>query len=268
MIKNLERYKTDLDNLIKKGGLLWVALMVEYHPGAKTKFKKLLNDPEKLKIIPDFNKEYQLWYSEALELIRQIIPSRLDDFINYYKPNAKSRRKEIDCENYTISDCLNGIVVTRGVQRQRVVGPEAAIGKLEQQLNIVKSLKRKFESTLFDIKQLLQADLFDSEIDAATELNKKGFIRGAGAVAGVVLESHLLHVLKKHNIKVTKKDPSINDLNQLLKDNNVIELPTWRFIQHLADLRNLCDHKKNREPKKEEVEELIIGVDKTIKTIY
>ncbi|GAI38150.1 unnamed protein product, partial [marine sediment metagenome] len=156
MIKNLERYKTDLDNLIKKGDLLWVALMVEYYPDVKTKFKKLLNDPEKLKIIPDFNKEYQLWYSEVLELIRQIIPSRLDDFINYYKPNAKSQRKEIDYENYTISDCLNGLVVTRG--GQRVVGPEDAIKKLEQQLNIVKSLKRKFESTLFDIQQLLQAD--------------------------------------------------------------------------------------------------------------
>lgn len=120
---------------------------------------------------------------------------------------------------------------------------------------------------MFDIKQLVQADLFDSELEAAKELNKKGFIRGAGAVAGVVLENHLSQICENHKIKVIKK-PRINDLNQLLKDNNVIEIHDWRFIQHLADLRNLCDHSKKREPKKEEVEDLINGTEKITKTIF
>jgi len=53
----------------------------------------------------------------------------------------------------------------------------------------------------------------------------------------------------------------------LLRDNDVIDIPTWRFIQHLADLRNLCTHKRKKEPTKEDVEELINGVEKVIKTI-
>ena len=105
-------------------------------------------------------------------------------------------------------------------------------------------------------------------MESAQELNKKGFFRAAGAVTGVILEAHLLQVCENHTIKVTKKDPAIGDLNDLLKANNVIETPMWRFIQHLADLRNKCDHKKQTEPTKEEIEELIEGVSKTTKSLF
>ena len=115
--------------------------------------------------------------------------------------------------------------------------------------------------------EIVQADLFDNELDAAQELNRKGFVRGAGAIAGVVLEKHLGHVFSKHGLKTRKKVPSINDYNQLLKDNSVIDTATWRFIQHLGDLRNLCNHIKDREPTIEEVNDLIEGVSKITKTL-
>ena len=66
---------------------------------------------------------------------------------------------------------------------------------MQQQTEIVRAAKARFESSLFDIKATAQADLFDSEIDASAELNKNGFARGAGAIAGVVLEGHLGPVL-------------------------------------------------------------------------
>lgn len=53
-----------------------------------------------------------------------------------------------------------------------------------------------------------------------------------------------------------------------MKDNSSIEIKDWRFIQHLGDLRNLCDHNKKKEPTKEDIEELIDGVEKISKTIY
>jgi hypothetical protein len=110
--------------------------------------------------------------------------------------------------------------------------------------------------------------MFDNEIEAAKELWKKGFYRGSGAIAGVVLERHLGNVCDKHNLKSHKKHSTINDLNQILKNNNVIDTATWRFIQHLGDLRNLCDHNKDRDPKKEEIGDLLSGVSKSTKTIY
>jgi hypothetical protein len=48
----------------------------------------------------------------------------------------------------------------------------------------------------------------------------------------------------------------------------VTTVPQWRFIQHLGDIRNLCDHAKEREPTKEEIEDLVAGTEKVLKTIF
>jgi hypothetical protein len=48
----------------------------------------------------------------------------------------------------------------------------------------------------------------------------------------------------------------------------VTTVPQWRFIQHLGDIRNLCDHAKEREPTKEGIEDLVAGTEKVLKTIF
>lgn len=140
--------------------------------------------------------------------------------------------------------------------------------RFNTQLAILKAASRRFESSLLDIRQLVQADLLDSELEEAGELVKHGFLRAAGAVAGVVLEKHLGQIAYNHDIQIRKKDPNIGDLNDLLKTNNVYDIATWRSIQRLGDLRNLCDHNKSREVTKIEVEELISGVEKVTKTLF
>lgn len=194
------------------------------------------------------------------------MPDRFADFVKFYeKPNS---RKEVSYGNYVIADYLQGLNVTRGYQQEKVVGPDAAITQFEQQLNILRSVQRRFETSLFDIRQLVQADLFDSELDAARALKKSGFLRAAGAMAGVVLEKHLAQVCSNHNLKISKKAPHISDFNDLLKQNDVIDTPVWRSIQHLGDLRNLCDHNKQKEPTADELEDLIGGVSKISKNVF
>ncbi len=134
-------------------------------------------------------------------------------------------------------------------------------------MKIVEALTYRFESALFDIHNLVQADFFDNELDVSDELNRKGFHRAAGAVAGVALEGHMLSVCNQHNLR-TAKNPSISELNDILKKADVLDVPTWRFIQRLGDLRNLCDHKKTVEPSKDDIGELISGVRKIVKTVY
>ena len=255
MASNLERYKKDLEKLLHNGALLLNSINKRYHPEQYKEFTEA-----ELKRLPIFQVSYQTWYSESLAVIKQLIPDRKNDFIKLYE-KPKNRGK-VNIDNYSIEDCLKGLTIGT------VIGPKVAIPLFQQQLEILRSAQQRFESSLFDIKQLLQADLFDSELDAATELNKKGFVRGAGAIAGVVLEGHLLQVCGNHKIKVTKKNPTISDLNQMLKDKGVIDTPMWRNIQRLADLRNLCDHKRQPEPTKEKVKELIEGVEKTIKILF
>jgi hypothetical protein len=115
---------------------------------------------------------------------------------------------------------------------------------------------------------LLQADIFDSELEAADHLLKNKFARAAGALAGVVLERHLGEVCSSHNITLRKKDPTISDLNDALKAASVIDTAQWRSIQHLGDLRNLCDHNKQVEPTAEQVRDLLTGVAKVTKTTF
>ena len=138
------------------------------------------------------------------------------------------------------------------------------VRRVGQQLAILVSLEKRFASSLFDIRQLVRADLFDSDLEAAAELARNKFGRAAGAMAGVVLERHLTQVCDNHTVKVLKKSPVIADLNNALKDAAVIDIPQWRFIQHLADIRNLCDHNKPTEPSAEQVNDLLTGVKKVI----
>ena len=46
------------------------------------------------------------------------------------------------------------------------------------------------------------------------------------------------------------------------------DLIIFRKIQHLGDIRNLCDHDSKREPTQEDVEEMIKGFDSIIKTVF
>ncbi|MCZ7401887.1 MAG: hypothetical protein O8C61_06675 [Candidatus Methanoperedens sp.] len=89
----------------------------------------------------------------------------------------------------------------------------------------------------------------------------------AGAIVGVVLERHLSKVCQNHEIAITQKNPVISDFNELLKKSEIFDIPTWRWIQRLGDIRNLCSHSKDRDPTSDEVQDLIDGVDKAIKTI-
>ena len=264
---NVDRYKKDLDNLIKKGTKLHSAIQHECSP---QEFKRVAEESlgekveEYIQALPSFRDEYQPWYSEAKVLVRQLLPDRLSDFTRYYeKPRS---RKNITYENYTIEDYLQGISVKFGASK--VVGPDAAIPLFYQQLSLVKSIRERFQSSLFDIRQLAQADLFDSELDAARELAKNKFTRAAGAVAGVVLERHLKEGCDNHGVKLRRKAPQISNLNDALKDANVIDIPQWRFIQHLGDLRNLCAHDKESEPTLGQIEDLLAGVAKVTKTIF
>ena len=84
----------------------------------------------------------------------------------------------------------------------------------------------------------------------------------------MVIEGHLQKVAISHNIKLTKKNPTIADLNDPLKAASLIDTPTWRKIGFLADLRNLCTHKKDTEPTKEQVEELIQGAEWLTKNVF
>ena len=271
-MKNLEKYKEDLKRLLETGDALrfrmeWECKQERYEKALEKENPEIREEVRKmLEELPPFAEGYQAWYSEAKTLIRQLLPDRLDDFVGYYeKPKG---RKDISYENYHISDYLLDLHVTRSMLEKTIVGPDAAIPRFRQQLAIVKAVKRRFESSLFDIRQIVQADLFDSELEAATALVKHGFLRPAGVLAGVVMEKQLAQVCENRGLKTRKRNPTIGDYNDMLKKADVVEVSQWRFNQHLGDIRNACAHKKDAEPTRDQVNDLVAGVMKVTKTLF
>ena len=264
-MSNLDRMRKDLERLIQEGDRLVLRMLFDLFPEAIAKASK--QKKEKLqKELPSFDENYQRWYSESPAMLSVLLPDRVNDFKAYYQLPRPA--KELDYATYTISDYLKGITVTRGYLKEEVVGKKAAQTPMKQQAEIVRAAIARFESSLFDIRGMAQADLFSNELDAAAELNKNGFSRGGGAVAGVVLEGHLATVCANHSVSITKKKPTLSDFYDQLKSASVIDQQTWRFIQHLADIRNMCDHNGSKDPTKESVNDLIEGVRKISKTVF
>ena len=270
MSERTKKFENQLDRLVKDGEVLQLAIQYECDP---REFRQQVSEAigndkidNYIKGLPSFKLKYQSWYSEAFALVKQVLPDRLVDFKSYYEyPRV---RKEITFQNYMVRDYLQGLHITEGYEKRVVVNQSAAIPEFEQQLNIVKAAKSTLESSLINLTSVLQADLFDSELDSARALAKSGFLRAAGAICGVVIEKHLRHVCDTHGVVIRKKNPGISDLNQTLKEKDVISVPQWRYVQHLADIRNICDHAKGREPRKDEIDDLLDGTAKVLKTVF
>ena len=224
-----------------------------------TKSLRYISEKQPVSDFSFFAYNYEQWYTKALFIIKQIIPDRYEDFVLLYR---NDKRKQVDHSTYTISDALRGIN-----NKNLHIGPQTAFACMLNQWQIIKSCLDSFDNNVRSIQLILQADIFDSEIESAKHLAKKGFLRAAGAICGVVIERHLAEICKNRGIVLKKKNSAISDYNDALKD-NAYDTIEWRFIQRLGDLRNLCDHSKDREPTKDEVEELISGTEKITKTVF
>ena len=208
--------------------------------------------------------EYESWYTRALLLITQVIPDRAQDFRDAYK---LEKRREVSYDTYTTSDYLIGLQVTyRGSPE---FDPDKAYSaKVVRQIAILAAAKDAAPAAIRNMQSFLKAELFDQDITGARELAKAGHLRSAGVICGVVLESHLKSVLNHRGKTLKKQHLTISDLNDALRGYEVYDIPVWRFIQRLGDIRNLCGHSGDREPTRDEVSDLVAGTEKIIKEVF
>jgi hypothetical protein len=208
-----------------------------------------------------FGSAYQLWYTKAVKLVELLGPDRLAEFISYYQTDPK--RKSLNVENFSIQDFIRGI----GPAANTFDTNNITALRLLNQFQILAALDSRIDSVFADVTGHLFAELQDSELQTASRLAKEN-LRAAGAIAGVVLERHLQRVVDNHQLSMTKKNPTIADLNDPLRTKEIYDVSTWRKIQLLADLRNLCVHQKTTEPTNAQVEELIAGVSAIVKSVF
>lgn len=243
MIKR-EVIRKELDDLYKEGTKLCVAFQ---------------NKEE-----TQFQYDYQRWYTKALKAVDSLAPDRYAEFRAYYEVDPK--RKSLGYGTYVIQDYIKG-VGPNSYAYPDFDSRQQALTCFFNQITILTAISERIDSVLANIEGELYAEIQDGEIAVARQLSKVS-IRAAGALVGVLIEGHLQKVASAHNLKIAKKNPTIADLNDPLKSASVIDTPTWRKISYLADIRNLCSHKKDAEPTKEQVEEMIQGAEWLTKNVF
>jgi hypothetical protein len=200
--------------------------------------------PEKSPLPLSCSRDYQQWYSAARAVLAKNQPSRMAEFDQGYSEIKK-------------------LLQTRYVGKHEQF---KLMDLITLQFEMLAAVPAHLRFSMYDIELTAYSILMDDELEAARYLHSKGFLRPAGALAGVILERHLKNLLRKHTppIKYSEK-AGLGKLNGLCKD-SVYDLVSWRKAQHLADLRHLCTHDKTREPTRDEIEELINGVSAILKS--
>jgi hypothetical protein len=121
--------------------------------------------------------------------------------------------------------------------------------------------KEDFEGGyLSSVKTLVQAEIFDSELEQAEELLNNGYLTAAAVIAGVVLETALRELCDKEGISHGKLDKMNSDLAKASVYNKLVQ----KQITALADIRNSAAHGKPNEFAKQDVANMIRDVNQLL----
>lgn len=134
----------------------------------------------------------------------------------------------------------------------------------ETNYDILKRLRPIFSAARSDfqgghlasVRSLVQAELFDSELDQASELLKQGYKGPAAVVGGVVLETALRDLCDQQSIPHGKLD----QMNGALAKVGVYTKLQQKRITAIADIRNSAAHGKWSEFSESDVEDMIKDV--------
>ncbi|MEG3436998.1 HEPN domain-containing protein [Pannus brasiliensis CCIBt3594] len=117
--------------------------------------------------------------------------------------------------------------------------------------------KEDFEGGyLSSIRSLVQAEVFESELEQANELLNNGYLTAAAVIAGIVLETALRDLCDRKGIERGKQD-SMDKMNVDLAKAGVYNKLMQKRITALADIRNSAAHGKPDEFTKQNVIDMI-----------
>ncbi len=132
-------------------------------------------------------------------------------------------------------------------------------------LPVIKATYDDFKNGfLITFKQIVQAEVFDSELEQAKSLLENGYKNAAAVIAGVVLETAIKELCLNNNIDLEKK--RLTRLNDDLAKAGVYNTLEQKRITALADIRNNAAHGKYDEFTIEDVERMISDIERFLLT--
>lgn len=135
-------------------------------------------------------------------------------------------------------------------------------------VGILKAAKDDFENGyLFDVKQVIEADVFDDFISQATALFDSGYYQASAVIAGAVLEDGLRKLCENIEIELPDK-PKLDFMNSQLAKAGIYKKLTQKKITALADIRNNAAHGKWDEFTKDDVSDAIKWIQSFMESNY
>ncbi|TYK56892.1 DUF4145 domain-containing protein [Pseudomonas synxantha] len=121
---------------------------------------------------------------------------------------------------------------------------ESYVDRLNRLKAIFLAAKEDFDGGhLNTIRNLVQAEVFTSELEQAEELLKSGYATAAAVIAGVVLETTLRDLCSTHDLE----HGSLNKMNDDLAKAGAYNASQKKRITALAAIRNSAAHGKPEE---------------------
>jgi len=127
-------------------------------------------------------------------------------------------------------------------------------------MGMLRAAKDDYEHDyLFDVRRLIQAEVFTDFLEQAQHLFDSGFYQPAAVVAGSVLEDGLRKLCDQHGIPLPDK-PKLDKMNADLAKQGVYNKLTQKQVTAFADLRNKAAHGEWDQFTKDDVSQMLAGV--------
>ena len=110
---------------------------------------------------------------------------------------------------------------------------------------------------LTSIKTLIQAEVFESQLEQSQELLNSNYILASAVVAGIVLETGIREICTREDIAHGKLDK----MNADLAKKGIYNKLQQKRITALADIRNSAAHGKEGEFNKDDVQKMIRDIE-------
>ena len=190
--------------------------------------------------VDQVDREYEVWYNQALTLVSEYLPSRQKDFKKVYA--EMDNYIHFDEKEYEKADRYCGFL-------RRLVS---------KQKNILLSIPPKLEAERLKTRKEISDDIVSEELYQAKTLYDSDHTRAAGVVAGIALERHLLTLceVSEQELDYNHSD-GVRSLAETLYQAGEITDTKKSQLGYLSDIRNDCAHANEQDPDRSEVERLI-----------
>ena len=147
---------------------------------------------------------------------------------------------------------------TEAEEPRSLEGNSDRLGRLRA---VFLAAKEDFEGGyLSSVRNLVQAELFSTELEQARELLAAGYRIPAAVICGVVLETNLRGLCEKHSLAAGKLDKMNADLAKVGQYNSLVQ----KRITALAAIRNSAAHGNSAEFDDANVRSMIEEVEKLV----